>query len=398
MQPPPPPPCDCYEDQDAFDEAEERKALGRIVLGFQTYARMAELEVARWEANFSMLPDRHKEILRTSQMAKFKEARRCIHVNQFFIKSMLSSFEPDDDDEDMSGGPTHLMHAAQAAREVEEEGHRISYLETDKIRYVLKNLSRDWSVEGKEEREQCYGPILSCLTELLGSDLEASTRSGGEVAPPSILIPGAGLGRLCCEVAGLGMQAQGCEFSYHMLLMSSFVLNCLGKKDLYTIHPWIHSNCNQRTDEDQLRPVLIPDVSPADIVSGPGLLSMCAGDFLDVYSEKPGKERQVFDAVVTCFFIDTAHNVLQYLETIHGSLRPGGYWINLGPLLYHWANSPADEDMSIELSLDEIRRCALQMGFRLIKEEPGLPAGYLMNSKALYNSSYIASFWVMQRE
>jgi hypothetical protein len=24
-----------------------------------------------------------------------------------------------------------------------------------------------------------------------------------------------------------------------------------------------------------------------------------------------------FDAVVTCFFIDTAHNILEYLEVIH---------------------------------------------------------------------------------
>lgn len=101
------------------------------------------------------------------------------------------------------------------------------------------------------------------------------------------------------------MQAQGCEFSYHMLLTSSFVLNCLDKKDLYTIHPWIHSNCNQLSDADQMRPILIPDRSPNDIVQRDNLLSMCAGDFLDVFSHKSGRERQVFDAVVTCFFIDT---------------------------------------------------------------------------------------------
>ena len=201
MQPhPPPPPCDhehdhpCghHHDQDAFDEAEERKALGRIVLGFQTYQRMAELEIRRWEDNFAMLPDRHKAILKTSQMAKFKEAKRCIHVNQFFIKSMISSLEPDDEDEDMGGSPSHLMHAAKAAKEVEEAGHRVTLSDHDKVRYVLKNLSRDWSAEGKEEREQCYGPILRALMELLGPDLDASIKSGGEMAPPSVLIPGAG--------------------------------------------------------------------------------------------------------------------------------------------------------------------------------------------------------------
>ena len=30
------------------------------------------------------------------------------------------------------------------------------------------------------------------------------------------------------------------------------------------------------------------------------------------------------------FFIDTAHNIIQYLETIFHILKPGGYWINMG--------------------------------------------------------------------
>ncbi|KAL2926552.1 Carnosine N-methyltransferase [Bienertia sinuspersici] len=31
----------------------------------------------------------------------------------------------------------------------------------------------------------------------------------------------------------------------------------------WTIYPWIHSNCNSHSDEDQLRPVSIPDILPA---------------------------------------------------------------------------------------------------------------------------------------
>lgn len=36
----------------------------------------------------------------------------------------------------------------------------------------------------------------------------------------------------------------------------------------------------------------------------------------------------------TLFFIDTAHNVLDYLDQIYRSLVPGGWWINEGPLLW----------------------------------------------------------------
>ena len=39
-----------------------------------------------------------------------------------------------------------------------------------------------------------------------------------------------------------------------------------------------------------------------------------------------------WDCVVTCYFIDTAHNVIAYIENISKILKPGGYWINLGKL------------------------------------------------------------------
>ena len=63
-------------------------------------------------------------------------------------------------------------------------------------------------------------------------------------------------------------------------------------------------------------------------------MNMVAGDFLSVYSSPDHHE--VFDAVVTVFFIDTAPNVIRYIETVRNCLRPGGVWINVGPLLWHF--------------------------------------------------------------
>lgn len=34
------------------------------------------------------------------------------------------------------------------------------------VRYVLKNLARDWSSEGQQERSACYGPILRELSSV----------------------------------------------------------------------------------------------------------------------------------------------------------------------------------------------------------------------------------------
>lgn len=64
-----------------------------------------------------------------------------------------------------------------------------------------------------------------------------------------------------------------------MLLASSFILNSTVCAHQWSIHPWLHSNNNHLTDEDQLRAVALPDIEPGAAVE-PGLMSMCAGDFV----------------------------------------------------------------------------------------------------------------------
>ena len=38
------------------------------------------------------------------------------------------------------------------------------------------------------------------------------------------------------------------------------------------------------------------------------------------------------------FFIDTANNIISYIETIYNLLKKDGLWVNFGPLLYHYAD------------------------------------------------------------
>lgn len=88
---------------------------------------------------------------------------------------------------------------------------------------------------------------------------------------------------------------------------------------------------------------------------------------------------------MTCFFIDTAKNIIDYLNVIYQVLKEGGVWINLGPLLWQFvlptflssALTSADgsflpsrsfennstKDPSIELSLDEVKTLCAEIGF-----------------------------------
>ncbi|KAJ1263605.1 hypothetical protein BS78_09G198600 [Paspalum vaginatum] len=259
-------------------------------------------------------------------------------------------------------------------------------IDVDKVRCIIRNIVRDWGEEGQKERDECYKPILEELNRLFPN------RSNQR--PPSCLVPGAGLGRLALEISSMGFVSQGNEFSYYMLICSSFILNHTQEANEWTIYPWIHSNCNSLSDNDQLRPVSFPDIHPssAGITEG---FSMCAGDFVEVYSEE--SQESAWDAVVTCFFLDTAHNIVEYIEIISKILKDGGVWINLGPLLYHFADSYGpDDDMSIELSLEDVKKVAYHYGF-MMEVEKMIETTYTSNLKAMMQNRYRAVFWTMRK-
>ena len=107
----------------------------------------------------------------------------------------------------------------------------------------------------------------------------------------------------------------------------------------------------------------------------------------DVYHE-----REAWDAVATCFFLDTAHNVVDYVERIAHILRPGGVWVNLGPLLYHFANTPGA--VSIELSYSELRHVVQACGFDLVEEEHPVATAYIGNPRSMMETVYRCAFFV----
>ncbi|CAE6418216.1 unnamed protein product [Rhizoctonia solani] len=264
----------------------------------------------------------------------------------------------------------------------------------DKVRSTLKQFVRDWGVEGKVERDACYGPMLDALCEYF-HDVPVEERGNFRV-----LVPGAGLGRLAWDVAAKGFTCQGNEFSHYMLLASYFVLNRTRAKFEHTIHPFIHSISNTVSARSLLRAVQVPDVLPSDLPPGSNF-SLVAGDFEEIYgvdsdpegglSSEPEPHAGEWDAVLTCFFIDTAKNIISYLKTIHKILAPGGVWINLGPLLWHWENNNTN-DMSIELDLEEVKELARKIGFEIYNERT-IPTTYTGNSESMLGYVYQASFW-----
>lgn len=213
----------------------------------------------------------------------------------------------------------------------------------EKARGTLRQFFRDWSEEGKSEREACYGPVIKALRD------ERTLRSESKLR---VLVPGAGLGRLVFDLCYAGFDAEGNEISYHQLLASSYILNHCSEKHLHTIFPWAHSFSNHRSRANHLKSVKVPDIAPGATLRGiesAGEMSMSASDFLLLYGDEEQKDK--FDAVATVFFLDTAPNIIRYIEVIRNCLRQGGLLINVGPLLWHFENdAPGTHGKEKELS------------------------------------------------
>jgi len=216
-----------------------------------------------------------------------------------------------------------------------------------------------------------------------------------------VLVPGAGLARLPFEVIRRGYSCQGNEFSHFMLLSSYYILNRSSEVNQHTIYPYIHSFSNMRSSDTLLKGFAIPDVMPSDIPSGPSF-SLVAGDFEEIYGvlrEDDEREPQQgkWDAVLTCFFIDTAKNIVNYLIIIYELLTPGGVWINFGPLLWHFENSGNPSDTSIELSLDEVQALTEKIGFE-INNQKILDTTYVDVGDSMLSHVYHASFWTATKK
>lgn len=267
-----------------------------------------------------------------------------------------------------------------------------------KIRSTLKQCVRDWSSDGIDERAQCYKPIIDKLNELYGDQLSHNSSI-------RVLIPGAGLCRLVWEIARLGYVTQGNEFSYFMLICSYYILNCCVTTDCHTIYPYITESKNWLSMDDRLQPVNIPDVSTRDIPNTTRL-SMVAGDFYEIYNDLENNfsteltsdklpNKSSFHCVCSCYFIDCAPNILDYISTISYILQDGGYWINFGPLLYHFSDVP--NELSIDLTWAQIVDLLPKFGLKLIEQKFHQYSQYTQNKNNMMQQSYNCVFAVIQK-
>ncbi|KAK7749805.1 hypothetical protein SLS53_000385 [Cytospora paraplurivora] len=394
--------------ENTVSDEEEARVIFCSLDSFLQYGRVAHFNVTHMRRQaFYALPEAHWKMLAAppfNYLETLDKVDAAIDHNaglaRTIVKYGLRSFQvigPTEED-DFPVMPDRWVGVAK-------------YGDIDKARSTIRQFYRDWSAEGAEEREACYGPIKQVLAD------ERSKHP--EIQHLKVLVPGAGLARLVFDLCLAGYETEGNEISYHQLLASSYILNNCRNAEQHTIYPWIHSFSNHLTRDHHLQGYKIPDVHPATALASAenaGAMSMCAADFLCLYTDEDHAD--TYDAVASVFFLDTAPNLIRYLQAIYHCLKPGGVLINIGPLLWHFedrapGNNGHDDDGNgehdpntttgiadpgnFELSGDEVRALVEKLGFVVEKWESNIRTPYIQDPESMLQTVYYATSWVARK-
>ena len=188
---------------------------------------------------------------------------------------------------------------------------------------IITHIVRDWTQQGQGIRSSLYSWCVDMF------DKYQHIKDSKQRELP-VLVPGSGLGRLAYEISIAGYAVEANDVSISMVAVANKILNGHIAAHSRKLHPFCSDFLVNEVDSDlRYDSIAFPDVN----VSPGERLSYTLGDFINTYGYS--QRKNPYGAVVTCFFIDTATNIYEYLAVISSCLCSGGLWINVGPVQWH---------------------------------------------------------------
>ncbi|PLN76826.1 methyltransferase-like protein [Aspergillus taichungensis] len=322
--------------------------LAHCINSFEQYSLLAEQGLQRKHARYSRQNPAQKTISnKLGYPAHFEKTRKGIEVNARFSEKIALIGRED-------------YHTGSRALEDREDA------EFGLVDLAFGHLLRDWSSQGAGERKAVFPPILDRLDQ----------HFDGNGRGNKVLVPGSGMGRLASDIADLGYDVTANELDYGSILAYHLLTNHTHSLHQHTLQPFVTKWAHQANPSSRYSPLTVPDHWPNKAVQ------LIEGDFLEVFP-RDGE----FDAVVTLFFIDMSDNVIDFLSNIHRLLKPGGVWINLGPL--KWGSYSA-----LHLSAEEVLQLAVLLGFDVDHtSRKSIDSLYAEQPETLLKFTYVTQFW-----
>ncbi|KAL3914639.1 MAG: hypothetical protein SGILL_006024 [Bacillariaceae sp.] len=327
---------------------------------------------------------RHDARLSTRIEERIRRMSTCLEHNERLVTQLLSNFNytlalphhasnnlasfersTNDDknemqkDPEIRSSPSSTLFRMFDSTLRNQRGSNLPESEThsyDSTIQILAHLTRDWTKEGRSVRQSVYD---WCCEQV---EKYSPQQQGAK-----ILVPGAGMGRLAYDLYQKRHHVEANELSLSMAAAASVVLQ--GSVTGY-LHPYLLDVMANEVDSDRRYDAsMFPDVDIQGNILPDASLSYTVDDFVGgqqdfYYVQRLGS----FDVIVTCFFIDTAHNIYEYLGMIEALLKPKtGIWVNVGPVQWH-------PKAVLRPSVDELKDLVQVMGWKVkvwkVDDEP----------------------------
>jgi carnosine N-methyltransferase len=291
---------------------------------------------------YSSLSQKHLEKLPFNYKDKIEKVKQGIQLNQAFYNQVLSLYYPKFDYIEVTN----------------QEYQEFKIFEECLIRmFFMSCLMRDWTAESKPERENNYGNVLKEIKKYFNFDDKELMKKNNY----KVLVPGSGCSRMAFELAKRGFDVEANDFCYIYILCDDYLFNYSHKNE-FQFCPSIHTFNNNYDEASVIKRYSFPDVDIREELKQNEAkpIKFIKGDFLLKYKGK----NDLYDCIVTLFFIDVSQNIVEYVEIMHDLLKKGGIWVNLGCLDYFLSR----KQQSIDLTWDELRLVIQNYDFEIKNE------------------------------
>eukprot|EP00932_Pfiesteria_piscicida_P008342 SRR837773.18727.p1 GENE.SRR837773.18727~~SRR837773.18727.p1 ORF type:complete len:384 (+),score=7.53 SRR837773.18727:71-1153(+) len=286
-------------------------------------------------------------------------------TNRRFIEAVVEDLP------DLCAGPAAAPgRPVMVFRDVDESVPTLPASSYGSIASVCLHIFRDWSDHCGHVHSGTYASVVK--------ELKQQLPKGGNV-----LVPGAGLARLAVEIASEGFVVEANEASRLFLTFADYMLNRAPAG--VPLYPMAHVFSENFSHDQQYMQIGMPTPTASSLtekvrLAGRPCVAMLPGDFVSLYKHG-GVGHRKFDAIVTCFFLDTVTNICELIEVMDGLLEDGGIWVNAGPL--NWR-----KEARLKLTWEEIVTMWEGLGYEF-KTQTRLDCDYHMHrGLKMYTESY----------
>ena len=315
-------------------------------LCFLNYEYYNDYIPEKLEKNYKKLDKKYLEKLPFDYKEKVKKVKEGMKTNQEFFTKVANLY----------------MDTFNNVKLSKESIDSFQYQEQGFVgNFFLSLLTREWTEQGKEEREKSFTPIIQELKKYYNYENKAEMEKG-----VNVLVIGSRFGRMVYELAKLGYTVEANERNYLYLLIDNYLFN-YSKKNDSCICPRISSFCSSFTEESVTKKHYLPDVDISSELSNVNKdkIKITKKAFEVEYSNK----KELFDCAITVFSSNETKNIINFSETVSRILKKGGIWINLGGLNNIYSNYGG-----IDLTWEEWKYVIQKCGFEIKREEtPVIP-------------------------